>query len=109
MQLVPAVAQRVPQEWDMGWNPVLWLIATAPWQIPIVVFVPLLHLLAGRVERRHAAGTARRVVVPAAAAMFLLGNVALWRLDNMTELAVPVLVAGAVYGAVFRVPGRPSG
>jgi hypothetical protein len=108
MQLIPAVVQRTPSEWELGWNPILWLITTAPWQIPNVVFVPVLHLLAGRAGRRHAPGTARRVVVPAAAAMFLLGNLALWRLDNMAELAVPVAVAGVVYGVVFRVPSRSS-
>lgn len=104
LQLVPAIAQRTPAEWEVGWNPMLWLIVATPWQVPVVVLVPVLHFIARRVSRRQSLAASRRLMLVCAPVFFLAGNVVLWGVGNLLELALPVLCAGVVYGAVLRIP-----
>jgi hypothetical protein len=93
-------------EWKVGWNPLMWLVFTLPWLLPTVLLVPILHLLARLMVRRHSGSGARAFLIVASPILFVVAVLALWGFHNLEPgFLGPVAVAGLVYGAVFRVPG----
>ena len=111
------LGNRVPSspEWDIGWNPVLWLIMTAPWLLPTVVVVPLLHLLGLSLGGRRPNWNPRLAIALASPILFSAAVFAVWGTDNFrVDFVLPVVVSAVVYGLVFRVPlpaaaGKRSG
>jgi hypothetical protein len=92
-------------EWKLGWNPVLWLVMTAPWVTVAVVAVPVLHFVGAIAARRTSSRNARTVVVAVAPVLFLAVLVGLWGASYLTvELGAPVCFGAVVYGIVFRMP-----
>jgi hypothetical protein len=107
MVLAAVLGDRVPSspQWQAGWNPLLWLIMTAPWLLPTAFVVPLLHMLARTLRRRLPSMQARLTFVAASTLLFLLAVLALWGVANLTvSFALPVVVSAAAYGFVFRIP-----
>jgi len=70
MALNAVLGDRVPTspDWEIGWNPILWFIMTAPWLVPTVVIVPLLYILAKVIVRRFSRPVARGVLLGASPA-----------------------------------------
>lgn len=103
---------RVPSspQWDIGWNPVLWFIMTAPWLLPTVVVVPVLHMLGLFLVGRRPHWNLRLAVAIASPALFSAAVLGLWGPDNFrVDLVLPVVVSAVVYGLVFRIPLRAAG
>lgn len=95
-------------DWEIGWNPILWLIMTAPWLLPAVFLVPVLHLLGKHAAKRLSRQSARQIVVVASPTLFVLTTLGLWGLENFQwGFMTPVAVAGLLYGAVLRIPSDP--
>lgn len=96
--------QSSPQ-WNAGWNPLLWLIITAPWLLPTVIVVPLLHFLAKGLMRRSPRVVVRRVLLVASPALFIAAVLALWGPGNFRlDFVLPVAVSGVFYGVLQRLP-----
>ena len=92
-------------QWKVGWNPFVWLIMTAPWLLPTAVVVPLLHFLGKGVLRRFSRVVARRVLLGASPALFMVAVLALWGPGNFRlDFVLPVAVSGVLYGALQRIP-----
>jgi len=92
-------------QWDAGWNPVLWLIMTAPWLLPTVAVVPVLHLLGWVLARRRPHWSGKLTVALASPTLFSAAALGLWGPENFrVDLVAPVVAAGVVYGLVFRLP-----
>ncbi len=90
---------------SVGWNPVLALIITAPWLIPTVVVVPLLHILGSSVANRFSLPVARGVLLGVSPAVFMLAVLILWGPQNFRlEFALPVAISGVFYAALQRIP-----
>lgn len=95
--------------WEVGWNPVLALVLTAPWLAPAVLVVPLLHWLAAALAARFSRRTARAALLGASPALFLATVGVLWGPQNFRlELGLPVAAAGLAFGGVLRIATRPS-
>ena len=93
-------------EWKVGWNPLMWLILTLPWLLPTVLLVPVLHILAKVMARRHSPSGARAFLIVATPILFVVAVLGLWGFQNLEPgFLGPVAVAGLVYGTVFQVPG----
>jgi hypothetical protein len=109
MELIPSVHARTPDTWDVGWNPIVWLLLSAPWQLPSVILVPLLHFLGWAFAARSSRSRARRAAVVASPILFLAAWLVLYGPENSNvESVVPVVLAGLLYGAVLRIPGARS-
>ncbi len=111
MVLTESLGDRVhtSPEWEIGWNPILWFIMTAPWLVPIVVIVPLLYFLARVVTRRSSRSVARRVLLAATPALFMGALLIIYGPDNFSwEFALPVCVSGLLFGAMQRIPDYPA-
>jgi len=111
MVLIEALGDRVhtSPDWEIGWNPILWFIMTAPWLVPIVVIVPLLYFLAKIVTRRSSRSVARCVLLGATPALFLVAILIINGPDNFSwEFALPVGVSGLLFGAIQRIPDYPA-
>jgi uncharacterized membrane protein len=110
MVLAGVLGDRVhtSPDWKIGWNPILWFIMTAPWLVPTVVIVPVLYFLAREISRRHSRTTARRALLGASPALFLLAVLLLYGPDNFQwDLILPVGLAGLLFGAMQRIPDYP--
>jgi hypothetical protein len=84
----------------------MWLILIVPWLLPTVVLVPILHVLAKLMGRRHSPSGARAFLIVASPVLFVVAVLGLWGFQNLEPgFLGPVAVAGLAYGAVFRVPG----
>jgi len=92
-------------QWHAGWNPVLWLIMTAPWLLPTAVVVPALHLLGWVLVRRRPHWNGRLTVALASPVLFAVAILGLWGPGNFrVGFVLPVAVSAVVYGLVFRIP-----
>ena len=92
-------------DWDIGWNPILWLIMTAPWLLPTILAVPLLHLLGKGVAKGFSRPLARRILLGASPVLFMVCVLIEWGPDNFTlEFVLPVAVSGLLYGGLLRIP-----
>ncbi len=92
-------------EWRVGWNPIMWLIMTAPWLIPTVLVVPALHFLGRGLRKRIPQGRVRGIMVIASPVLLSVAVLVLWGPHNFQlDFALPVVLSGLVYGAVFRIP-----
>ncbi len=92
--------------WDIGWNPILAFIVNAPWQVPALVAVPLLHFLGKFLAQKYSRPRARVFLLGLAPTFFLLVNLGIWGPSNFKwELILPVAGAGVLYGALQRIPG----
>lgn len=99
----------VADEWYVGWSPILWFIMTAPWLLPTVLVVPILHFLGRALAKRTSPRSARSVVLVASPVLFLLAVLGLWGPHNLEiDFVFPVLAAAFVYGAVLRI-AKPTG
>ena len=106
MVVAGVLGDRAPTapEWRVGWNPILWLIMTAPWLLPTVLVVPLLHFLGRGLGKRFSVGLVRGLVVAASPILFLLAVLALWGPGNFdVGFVLPVFVSALVYGSVLRI------
>jgi hypothetical protein len=103
--IAEGIAGPASPTWRVGWNPLLWLVWTAPWHAPVVVAVPLLHILGRRLARRGSRSAARRTLLvasPLTCAVVMLG---VYGPDNAgAGTLLPILLAGLAYGAVLRIP-----
>ena len=111
MVLIESLGDRVhtSPEWEIGWNPILWFIMTAPWLVPVVVVVPLLYFLARVVTRRSSRSVARCVLLGATPALFLVAILIIYDQGNFSwEFTVPVGVSGLLFGAMQRIPDYPA-
>jgi hypothetical protein len=107
MVLAPVLedpAETAP-EWRLGWNPFLWWIMTAPWLLPAILAVPALHFLGKWSASRFSRSRARRLLLGAAPALFLVIILVLWGPENFRlSFVLPVAISGFLYGAVQRIP-----
>jgi hypothetical protein len=96
--------------WRVGWNPLLWLLWTAPWHLPLIGLVPVLHLLARVLARPRAARRpVRLLLVIASPVLATLGLLAVYGRGNVRlDVLLPVALAGLAYGAVLRIPAAPA-
>ena len=93
-------------EWHVGWNPIMWFIVTAPWLIPTVVVVPVLHFLGRGLRKRISPGRVRGIMVIASPVLLSVAVLVLWGPHNFQlDFGLPVVLSGLVYGAVLRIPG----
>ena len=107
MVLTEALGDRVhtSPDWEIGWNPLLWFIMTAPWLIPTVVSVPLLYFLAKGIARRSSRSVARRVLLGASPALFLGTILVIYGPNNFSwDFILPVGVSSLLFGALQRIP-----
>jgi len=103
------LSAEVSPEWEIGWNPILWMIVTVPWLLPTILAVPILHYLSRWLTRRFPKGRARIAVMIASAILFTLALLVLWGPGNFSpDFILPALVSALIYGAVFRMPDPPS-
>ena len=92
-------------DWDAGWNPLLWLVFTAPWLLPTIALVPVLYLSVRALIRWQPRWNARLLAVLVSPALFASTWLGLWGADNFTfDLVAPVIVAAVVFGLVLRLP-----
>lgn len=88
-----------------GWNPILALIITAPWLIPTVLVVPILHVLGWCAANRFSLPMARGILLAVSPALFMVAVLVLWGPQNSRlEFILPVVISGAFYGALQRIP-----
>ena len=107
MVLSYLMADRIPSsaEWDLGWNPVLWFIVTAPWLLPTVLLVPVLHFLGKAAVRRFARPFARVILMMSSVILFMAALLILWGWENFQwDFVLPVVTAAWLYGALLRLP-----
>jgi hypothetical protein len=94
---------------SVGWNPLLALIVTAPWLIPTVLVVPLLHILGSCAANRFSLPKARGVLLGASPAAFTVAVLILWGPQNFRlEFVLPVVISGVLYGALQKIPAEPT-
>ena len=109
MVLAAVLGDRVvsPAGWSIGWNPVLWFIVTAPWLLPTVVIVPVLHFLGKGAASRFSRPVVRAFLLGASPTLFMLAVLVLWGPENFRwEFVLPVATSGVLYGALQQVPER---
>ncbi len=102
---LPGARAAVSPEWRIGWNPVPWLIMTAPWLLPTILLVPALHLLGKWLVRKRSRGNARLVIALASSVLFPAAALALWGPSNLrVDFVLPIVISALGYGLVFRLP-----
>jgi len=109
MVLAGVLGDRVATspDWDVGWNPILWLVMTMPWLLPTVAVVPVLHFLGKGIAGRRSRSAARRALPVLSPVLYVLAVLVLWGPGNFRlEFVLPVALAGVLYGAVQRIDGR---
>jgi len=102
----PAVAP----EWDIGWNPILWLIMSIPWLLPTVIGVPVLHLSSCQLGLRVSRRTVRVLLAFATPLLFVLIMLGLWGGSYLeAHLLLPLVVGAGFYGGLLGIPREPAG
>ena len=96
-------------EWRVGWNPLLWLLWTAPWHVWLILLVPLLHWVGRAMAAARGRHTARATLLTAAPLLFAVAMRGFYGPGNGgMDVLLPVLIAGLAFGAVARIPGAPK-
>ena len=87
-----------------------WIVVGWPLLIPSLLFVPLAHIALGitrRLRRDPSPGRLRLLVVALAPLGFLAVHLALWGAVVLSApLLASILIPGALYGLVARIPRR---
>lgn len=97
--------ERVAPEWRVGWNPIIWIILTAPWHVPTILIVPILHVLTWRTRRRWSVREVRRILLVASPILALAVPLLLYGgTCFQLETWLPVVLGGLLYGALMRIP-----
>ncbi|MBT3979981.1 MAG: hypothetical protein HOE90_01435 [Bacteriovoracaceae bacterium] len=89
---------------EPGFNPILWLIYTAPWVSPAVILSPIIHIVVQSISKRSFLTVARLSAVILSPLLFSLAMLVLWGVRNFTVDSIfPIVIAGFVYGGIFRI------